>query len=40
MPIQLREEDGGKLLNVHFSSKLTSADDAHPKSAGDWLSEV
>jgi hypothetical protein len=29
MPIQLSEEDGGKLLNVHVSGKLTSADYDH-----------
>lgn len=29
MPIQLTEEDGGKLLNVHVSGKLTSADYDH-----------
>ena len=29
MPIQLNEEDGGKLLNVHVSGKLTSADYEH-----------
>ena len=39
MPIQLSEEDGGKLLNVNVSGKLTSEDYAHSKSARDWLSE-
>ena len=29
MPIQLNEEDGSKLLNVHVSGKLTSADYEH-----------
>ena len=29
MPIQLNEEDGGRLLNVHVSGKLTSADYEH-----------
>ena len=29
MPIQLNEVDGGKLLNVHVSGKLTSADYEH-----------
>ena len=29
MPIQLSEEDGGKLLNVHVSGKLTGADYEH-----------
>ena len=29
MPIQLNEENGGKLLNVHASGKLTSADYEH-----------
>jgi len=29
MPIQLSEDDGGKLLNVHVSGKLTSADYEH-----------
>ena len=29
MPIQLSEEDDGKLLNVHVSGKLTSADYDH-----------
>ncbi|NQV25903.1 MAG: STAS/SEC14 domain-containing protein [Rhodopirellula sp.] len=29
MPIRLNEEDGGKLLNVHVSGKLTSADYEH-----------
>ena len=29
MPIQLKEENGGKLLNVHVSGKLTSADYDH-----------
>ena len=29
MPIQLHEEDGGKLLNVHVSGNLTSADYQH-----------
>lgn len=29
MPIQISEEDGGKLLNVHVSGKLTSADYDH-----------
>ncbi len=29
MPIQFNEEDGGKLLNVHVSGKLTSADYDH-----------
>lgn len=29
MPIQLSEEDGGKLLNVNVSGKLTSADYEH-----------
>ncbi len=29
MPIQLSEEDGGKLLNVHVSGKLTSEDYEH-----------
>jgi len=29
MPIQLTEEDSGKLLNVHVSEKLTKADYEH-----------
>lgn len=29
MPIQLSEEDGGRLLNVHVSGKLTSEDYDH-----------
>ncbi len=29
MPIQLNEEDGGKLLNEHVSGKSTSADYEH-----------
>ena len=29
MPIQLKEEDDGKLLNVHVSGKLTGADYEH-----------
>jgi hypothetical protein len=29
MPIQLTEKNGGKLLNVHVSGKLTSADYDH-----------
>ena len=42
MPIELNEEDGGKLLNVHVSGKLTSADYDHAEAvaARSWLDEA